>query len=78
VIDTPGVRSFALAGVDDHDIGSAFPEIAAARSRCRFADCRHMGEAGCAVVGAVSPARLESYRKLIEEHDRLRASTEPR
>jgi len=78
VIDTPGVRSFALAGVDAHDIASAFPEIADARPRCRFADCRHMGETGCAVVGAVSPARLDSYRKLVEEHDRLQATLEPR
>jgi ribosome biogenesis GTPase len=78
VIDTPGVRSFSLAGVDVHDLGSAFPEIADARPRCRFADCRHMGETGCAVAETVPPARLDSYRKLVEEHDRLRAAVEPR
>jgi ribosome biogenesis GTPase len=78
VIDSPGIRSFSLAGLDAHDLGSAFPEIAAARERCRFADCRHMGESGCAVVDAISPARLDSYRKLLEEQDRLRATLEPR
>jgi ribosome biogenesis GTPase len=78
VIDTPGVRSFALAGVDVHDLGSAFPEIAAVRASCRFSDCRHMGEAGCAVEGAISPERLDSYRKLVEEVETLAAEAEPR
>jgi ribosome biogenesis GTPase len=78
VIDTPGVRSFALAGVDVHDLGSAFPEIAALRASCRFGDCRHMGEAGCAVEGAISPERLDSYRKLVEEVETLAAEAEPR
>ena len=78
VIDTPGVRSFALADVDVHDLGSAFPEIAAIRASCRFSDCRHMGEAGCAVEGAISPERLDSYRKLVEEVETLRAEAEPR
>jgi ribosome biogenesis GTPase len=78
VIDMPGVRSFALAAVDAHDLGSAFPEIAALRPGCRFADCRHAGETGCAVAGAISPLRLDSYRKLLEEIERLQASAEPR
>jgi ribosome biogenesis GTPase len=78
VIDMPGVRSFALAAVDARDLGSAFPEIEALRASCRFADCRHAGEAGCAVAGAISPLRLDSYRKLLEEHERLQASIEPR
>ena len=72
------MRSFGLAGIDVHDLGSAFPEIAALRARCRFSDCRHMGEAGCAVEGAISPERLDSYRKLVEEVETLRAEAEPR
>jgi ribosome biogenesis GTPase len=78
VIDMPGVRSFALPALDAHDLGSAFPEIAALRTGCRFADCRHAGEAGCAVEGAISGLRLESYRKLLEEQEGLQASVEPR
>ena len=61
-----------------HDLGSAFPEIAAARAGCRFSDCRHMGEAGCAVEGAIAPERLDSYRKLVEEIETVAAGAEPR
>jgi ribosome biogenesis GTPase len=67
VIDTPGIRGFALAGIDGRDLGLAFPEIAEASAGCRFRTCLHVGESGCAVVEAVSPARLDSYRKLLAE-----------
>ena len=62
VIDTPGVRRPGLAsdaGVDD-----TFADIEELARGCRFADCRHMDEPGCAVRGVVSAERLESMRKL--------------
>ena len=70
LIDTPGLRSLALAG--DVEIGQAFPEIEALGAGCRFADCSHTVEPGCAVIaaadeGALDPARLASYRKLQRE-----------
>jgi len=70
--DTPGIRGFALTGIDEHDLGYAFPEIAAAAPDCRFAGCLHVGEPGCAVPGRISPRRLDSYRKLLDE---LRTAT---
>lgn len=66
VVDTAGVRSFYLPPTHLAELALAFPEIAAASADCRFRGCRHMGEAGCAVEGAVSPERLDSYRRLLE------------
>jgi ribosome biogenesis GTPase len=67
IIDTPGIRGFALAGLDELDLGAAFPEIAEASARCRFRGCLHLEEPACAVRDAVAPARFESYRKLLDE-----------
>ncbi|HEX6998972.1 MAG TPA: ribosome small subunit-dependent GTPase A [Gammaproteobacteria bacterium] len=71
LIDTPGLRELGL--IDDAGgVDRSFPDVAAFAERCRFRDCRHSGEPGCAVVEAVergelAPERLESYRKLVEE-----------
>lgn len=65
VVDTAGVRSFYLPPMDQEDLVAAFPEIAELVGGCRFDDCRHAGEAGCAVDGHVDPDRLESYRRLL-------------
>lgn len=80
LIDTPGLRSLALAG--DVEIGQAFPEIEALAAGCRFGDCTHTVEPGCAVIGAVEdgaldPARLESYRKLQREMAAEARRTDP-
>jgi ribosome biogenesis GTPase / thiamine phosphate phosphatase len=70
LIDTPGLRSLGLtAGVE---IGLGFPEIETLAQQCRFADCAHDGEPGCAVEAAITtgeldPARLGSFRKLARE-----------
>jgi ribosome biogenesis GTPase / thiamine phosphate phosphatase len=66
VVDTAGVRTFYLPPTSGPELAEAFPEIAAAAAACRFRGCRHMGEAGCAVAGAVTPERLDSYRRLLE------------
>jgi ribosome biogenesis GTPase len=71
VIDTPGLREVQLwAG--EESLGEAFGDIAELASACRFRDCRHEGEPGCAVLsalqaGRLDPARLESHRKLARE-----------
>ena len=85
VIDTPGMRELQLwAGEDSVD--RTFDDIAEFASRCRFRDCSHSGEKGCAVAaaladGMVSAERWKSYRKLIgearrheEKSDRLAAA----
>ena len=66
VIDTPGMREI---GVESGDTGQAFSEIEALAEQCRFSDCQHNTEPGCAVKAAVesgeiSEERLESYKKL--------------
>jgi ribosome biogenesis GTPase / thiamine phosphate phosphatase len=71
LIDTPGLRTFALPELDARAIGAAFPEIAAARDGCRFgAGCLHAQEPGCAVKAAVSaghfdPRRYRSYLRMV-------------
>ncbi len=72
VVDTPGLRDIGLWGLELPDVVRAFPEIAAAGSGCRFDNCRHLGEPGCAVEPAVARAevaasRLASYRQLLRE-----------
>ncbi len=69
VIDTPGMREM---GAESADLSHAFAEIEALARQCRFRDCTHIGEPGCAVLAAVEAGeldsrRLESYRKLEQE-----------
>ncbi|HXV22605.1 MAG TPA: ribosome small subunit-dependent GTPase A [Desulfuromonadales bacterium] len=68
VIDTPGLRELHLWGESRDGLESTFPEIAALAKQCRFSDCRHDNEPGCAVraslmTGELDAARLESYLK---------------
>jgi ribosome biogenesis GTPase len=76
VIDTPGMRELQL-WADEGAVGSAFPEIEELAERCRFRDCRHEDEPGCAVLAALEGGRLdssryESWRKLVKEAAFLR------
>ncbi len=71
LIDTPGIRSIGVAGADA-GLTAAFADVAELAASCRFADCRHQGEPGCAVQaalgeGRLSPARLAAHRKLERE-----------
>ena len=70
VIDSPGVRDFAPAIERPGQTVSGFPEIEAAGAGCRYANCRHLREPGCAVKaamesGKITPRRYESYRRLL-------------
>jgi len=71
LIDTPGMRELQPWG-GEPAVESAFDDIAALAEGCRFADCAHAGEPGCAVAGAVDSGsldadRLENYRRLLRE-----------
>lgn len=71
VIDTPGMREFALVGGDEADLG-AFSDIAELAKRCQFRDCSHGDEPGCSVARAVERRELEadrlrSFRLLADE-----------
>jgi ribosome biogenesis GTPase len=71
LIDTPGMRELQLwAG--EESVDSTFDEIARLAPECRYRDCSHSGEPGCAVAdalaaGRIDPARLQSYHKLRAE-----------
>jgi len=75
LIDTPGVRELGL-WLGAEAVDTAFPEIEEAASSCRFRDCRHEGEPGCAVIAAVEAdeidgRRLDSYHRLRREAENL-------
>ena len=80
VIDTPGMREIQMwAG--EEDLKGAFHDIEMLAKRCRFSDCSHNIESGCAVRAAINrgefdPARLESYRKLQNELNYLASREE--
>jgi ribosome biogenesis GTPase / thiamine phosphate phosphatase len=76
VIDTPGMRELQL-WADSEDVDSAYPEIEALAEGCRFRDCRHENEPGCAVraaleSGGLEAGRYEGWRKLSKEAAFLR------
>ncbi len=69
VIDTPGIREFGLAGLRRGDLAAYYPELAPLAGKCRFADCTHQAEPGCAVQaalrqGRIAPVRFDSYQKI--------------
>jgi len=71
LLDTPGMRELQL-WADEDSLDGAFPEIAALALACRFRDCAHESEPGCAVLaaaadGSLDPERLASWRKLQRE-----------
>ena len=82
LIDTPGLRGVGLWDAEE-GLGQAFSEIEALAAECRFHDCAHETEPGCAVLaaiedGALPERRLDSYRKLLRENRRLAARTDAR
>ena len=76
IIDTPGFQSFGLFHLTEDQIGEAMREFRPHLGRCKFNDCAHLEEPGCAVVeaagrGEISPERLSFYQVLIEQHREL-------
>ena len=72
LVDTPGFSEVGLWGIEPRELASCFPEMRARIGDCKYADCRHMTEPGCAMSaavasGAIAPDRLESYRVLLSE-----------
>lgn len=62
VIDTAGIREFGLYGIPERDLGWLFRDIARIAPGCRFPDCRHTQEPGCAVQVAADDGRLAEFR----------------
>jgi len=72
VVDTPGIREFGLSGLHRAELARFYPEMTAVQGSCRFSDCSHLHEPGCAVraavrQGAVSATRYHNYRKIYAE-----------
>ena len=72
VVDTPGIRQFDLWAVDPGELEACFIEFVPHVQHCRFSDCTHREEDGCAVIAAVesgeiSPRRYYSYLKMLRE-----------
>ncbi|GAB4353642.1 MAG: small ribosomal subunit biogenesis GTPase RsgA [Gammaproteobacteria bacterium] len=70
VIDSPGVREFGLQETDPLKIARGFVDMRPFIGQCRFRDCRHRGEPGCALreaaeAGKIDPRRLESYHRIV-------------
>ena len=77
LIDTPGIKGFGLIDIDDHELWHYFPEMMRIGAGCRFYNCTHTHEPGCAVReaverGEVARSRYESYLKIRDEDDKYR------
>jgi ribosome biogenesis GTPase / thiamine phosphate phosphatase len=81
LLDTPGMRELGLWDAGD-GVDQTFADVAELAAECRFRDCAHTGEPGCAVLAAVADGRLaaerlESYRKLLRELRHVEVKGDP-
>ena len=72
LIDSPGLQEFGLHHVSPQDLEHGFIEFRPLLGNCKFNDCRHLSEPGCAIAaamqgGEINPQRVESYRKLVTQ-----------
>ena len=77
LIDSPGMQEFGLMHLGEDDLQHGFVEFRAHLGHCRFNDCRHRGEPGCAIeaaiaLGQIDPRRLQCYRKVLSELERVK------
>ena len=77
IIDTPGIKGFGLIDIDDKELCRYFPEMMRLAPECRFYNCTHTHEPGCAVTeavkqGTVAWSRYDSYLKILDEDDKYR------
>ena len=82
LIDTPGVRALAATS-DSSAIDETFDDVSSYAAACRYSDCSHSSEPGCAVQqaitdGSLDPERFERYRRMIAESARLRLRSQER
>lgn len=74
IIDTPGIRGFGIVDMEKEEIGDYFPEFFALKDQCRFSNCIHKEEPGCAVKDALDHdevfwSRYNSYLQIMEGDD---------
>ncbi len=74
LIDTPGIRELGVFDIEKQDLGRLFPEIRKLMSSCKFHNCRHINEPGCAVLKAltndeIETSRYDSYLSIYHNYD---------
>ncbi len=74
IVDTPGIKGFGLIDIEKEELGLYFPEMKEKLSDCKFYNCKHMTEPGCAVKeaveqGLIAETRYESYVKIMEDDE---------
>ena len=72
IIDTPGIKAFGTLEMSEEDTSHFFREFFAYSSDCRFANCTHLHEPGCAVLkaleeGRIAPSRYKSYLSILQD-----------
>ncbi len=77
LIDTPGIKGFGLIDIEEEELWHYFPEMMHHGRACRFYNCTHTHEPGCAVMaaleaGEISELRYESYLKMMDDDDKYR------
>jgi ribosome biogenesis GTPase len=74
IIDTPGIRELGVIDIEQQELSHFFPEMRDRMHNCRFHNCRHINEPGCAVLealenGEIEPSRYESYLSIYNGND---------
>jgi ribosome biogenesis GTPase len=74
IIDTPGIRELGVIDIEQQELSHFFPEMRNRMHNCRFHNCRHINEPGCAVLaalenGEIEPSRYESYLSIYNGND---------
>lgn len=74
LIDTPGIRELGVIDIEKQELSHFFPEMRELLNQCRFHNCRHINEPGCAVLaaleaGKIEPSRYESYLSIYHGND---------
>ena len=74
IIDTPGIRELGVIDIEKQELSHFFPEMRQRMNECRFNNCRHINEPGCAVLealenGEIEPSRYDSYLSIYNGND---------
>jgi len=74
LIDTPGIRELGVIDIEPQELSNFFPEMLERKKNCRFHNCRHINEPGCAVLaalenGEIEPSRYDSYLSIYHGQD---------
>jgi ribosome biogenesis GTPase len=74
IIDTPGIRELGVIDIEKQELSHFFPEMRERLNQCRFNNCRHINEPGCAILeaiekGEIAPSRYDSYLSIYNGND---------